>query len=329
MTSFNRSILATLHFAYPTVLFLVQIVVSLLLLEVVQLFRQAPAKSSRDDDINVHRALPLSVAFVGTVLTNLAGVTYLDPAMWKAARRATSLITMWSQYYMLGKPTSLHESIAVYCTVFGATMAAYVDVAFSVAGYALVLLNCTFTASYLVLMQKYTSHHVNKTDDILKLMFYNHMLALPVVLCICLVFGDFSGVVIDSQLVLEPLFLSMLLLQAVLAFGLNYAVFLCTSINSALTTSVTGLLKNLLVMAAAMFFFGDMPHSATNLAGLVIGFASGAWYINIKMVEWQHRKFAVQPVKLMSQVPSNSSTPAPVRETVLAINGRSALPIQS
>lgn len=85
-------------------------------------------------------------------------------------------------------------------------------------------------------------------------------------------------------------------LCCVQAFLLNYATFLCTKINSALTTSVTGScvwrlrcswcqigqVKNIVVTIGGMFFNDFIWHSC-NVFGLAMGLVGSIWYTRAKM----------------------------------------------
>jgi solute carrier family 35 protein len=66
------------------------------------------------------------------------------------------------------------------------------------------------------------------------------------------------------------------------AFVLNYATFLCTTLNSGVTTSITGQMSKLVTMTVGLFLFVNTTYTYTNLAGLFIGLISSFWYAYIK-----------------------------------------------
>jgi ABC-type Fe3+-siderophore transport system permease subunit len=76
--------------------------------------------------------------------------------------------------------------------------------------------------------------------------------------------------------------------SALLAFGVNFATFLCTQVNSALTTSVTGQCKNIVTTILAIIIFGMHP-TMLLLAGLMIGLIGSALYSYLKYDEQQVR----------------------------------------
>jgi len=198
--------------------------------------------------------------------------------MFNSLRRATTLITMVGESYLLGSRNTRLVQLTVWLMILGAMLAGAFDLDFSLVGYVLVGLNCVFTAAYLLLIAK-----LGKSSGLnsFGLMFYNNAQSLPLVLLICAVNGDFDEVGSYDYL-LDPSFLLCFLFQSALAFLLNYSIFLCTQINSALATSVTGQMKNIVTTAVGYVAFGDVTFSAWNTVGVVLGVvarsATVAWH---------------------------------------------------
>jgi solute carrier family 35 protein len=68
---------------------------------------------------------------------------------------------------------------------------------------------------------------------------------------------------------------------------LNYTLFLCTSLTSALTTSVVGGLKAMVQTLFGLFTFGGISHNLPTYIGISMNLSGGVWYIYEKYAEGQ------------------------------------------
>ena len=59
---------------------------------------------------------------------------------------------------------------------------------------------------------------------------------------------------------------------------LQYAIFVCTQHNSALTTTVVGALKNVATTYVGMFLGGDYAYSLVNFAGITVSCVASLVY---------------------------------------------------
>jgi hypothetical protein len=62
---------------------------------------------------------------------------------------------------------------------------------------------------------------------------------------------------------------------------LNYSMFLCTMYNSALTTTIVGVLRSVATVLLG-FVFDTVPFSLVNVAGILLNTVGGVWYTYIK-----------------------------------------------
>lgn len=78
-------------------------------------------------------------------------------------------------------------------------------------------------------------------------------------------------------------FLLLFFVASLFGSVLNYSIFLCTSHNSALTTSVIGCLKNVLTTYVGMFVFSDYTFNLLNFIGLNISILGSLYYTYITL----------------------------------------------
>jgi solute carrier family 35 protein len=78
---------------------------------------------------------------------------------------------------------------------------------------------------------------------------------------------------------------------------LNFTMFLCTIVNSALTTTIVGVLKGVGSTTLGFVLLGGVEVHALNVSGLVVNTAGGVWYSYAK-----YRQKKAKPAKLMSDL---------------------------
>eukprot|EP00743_Colponemidia_sp_Colp-15_P006395 GILK01006884.1.p1 GENE.GILK01006884.1~~GILK01006884.1.p1 ORF type:complete len:327 (+),score=37.19 GILK01006884.1:52-1032(+) len=281
ITFFNKGVFSIYHFDFAMLMTLAQMILSIVFLLVMRRlklvdfpdFQWQTAKS----------ILPLSFCFYAMVTTGLAALKVLNVPMFNALRRITTLITLKLELYMLGRTVSLPVEQSVWLQLAGAVVAAMYDWTFDLWGYILVLINCAVTAGYLVWIAKLG--HVSNLNSFGQ-MFYNNVLALPWVFITAWLNGELAAVSSFPYL-WSFKFHVFFIISCSQAFLLNYAIFLCTNVNSALTTSVVGQLKNILTTVVGLFLFGDVVFDTMNLLGLAIGTFASIWYSHIRYQESQ------------------------------------------
>jgi solute carrier family 35 protein len=73
-------------------------------------------------------------------------------------------------------------------------------------------------------------------------------------------------------------FVMLFVLTSMMGSILNYSIFLCTTLNSALTTAVIGCLKNVVTTYIGMIVFSDYKFQILNFVGLNISIFGSLYY---------------------------------------------------
>jgi len=270
ITFFNKAVFVY-GFDASNFLTLGQIVFSLVFLMVMKANKQLDY-----EDFSVATAqtlFPLAAAFVGMVVTGLAALIYVNVPIYSALRRLTTFIVIVWQYLLLNKSVPQNELLSVILMVFGAMVAGWGDLTFDLYGYFLTGINCIVTAWYLVLIAKKSQETGIKTFG---LMFYNNVLSLPIMIVICYITE--WDIIINFDKWWDIGFQICFIMSCLQAFLLNYFLFLCSTINSPLTTSITGQLKSILQTVFGLFAFNDVVITGTFSAGLGLSTLGGVWY---------------------------------------------------
>ena len=247
--------------------------------------------------------LPISGMFLANVVFGLGGTGSLNLPMFTALRRFSILFTLIGEYYILKKASNQMILFSVFLMVGGALIAAFNDLSYDSFGYMLVFFNNIFTAMSGIYLKRATiSGKCNK----LGVLYYSSLFSL-IAMCTYFLSEHMYKFVIATQedqldangasmsyhelhvgSTMERLFnynqwhkldfLITFILAAMMGSILNYATFLCTTTNSALTTSVIGCLKNVLTTYVGMFTMGDYTFQWINFIGLNISIVGSIVY---------------------------------------------------
>ncbi|CAM0913181.1 unnamed protein product [Alopecurus aequalis] len=227
------------------------------------------------------KLLPVSIFYNANVAFALASLKGVNIPMYIAIKRLTPLAVLVAGFLRgKGKPPT-QVSLSVVCTALGVLVAALGDFSFDMYGYCMALTSVFFQTMYLILVEK------SGADDGLssmELMFYNSILSLPFLFFIIIATGEFphSLVVLSEKVssmdTTSGSFTVILLISLVMGIVLNYTMFWCTIVNSALTTTIVGVLKGVGSTTLGFVVLGGVKVHALNVTGLVINTFGGVWY---------------------------------------------------
>ena len=279
ITFFNKAVFSVYGFRFPCFLTLLQITLCISLLVIANLFRLIKLPSINLYLITV--VYPLTFCWWIYVVSGIAALRYLNIPMFATLRKSTALIVLTLETSILRKKSSSAIWASILVMVFGGLLAGITDLSFNLIGYILVTLCCFSTAFYLVLIVQTTNR--SKLDTF-GLLFYNNILSFPLMLGYMLLFTNELAEVTNYEYIRDIKFWTFLLFSAAQATVLNFAIFMCTKLNSPLATTVTGQMKDFVTIGFGLFLFGDVQLNLPNLIGLGISLFGSLMYSRIKLI---------------------------------------------
>lgn len=224
------------------------------------------------------KIFPLPLIHFGNMMFGLGATQALPLPIFTAIRRVAILMTMLLEIRILGVRPSLARELSVWSMVVGALIAAWDDLTFTLHGYAYVMIvNVMTAANGVYLKQKLDTADISKYG----IMFYNSLFMIAPAVFGAWLIGDLDAAY-NYPHWREPLFLLQFISSCFMGFVLMYSNLLCTQYNSALTTSIVGCLKNVLVSYLGMFIGGDYIFSWWNCIGINISVIGSIFYTYIE-----------------------------------------------
>ncbi|XP_055820564.1 UDP-N-acetylglucosamine transporter UGNT1 [Solanum dulcamara] len=224
--------------------------------------------------------LPVAVTYLLYMLVTMESVRGVNVPMYTTLRRTTVVFTMIMESILAGQRYSRPIIGSVVIIVFGAFVAGARDLSFDFYGYAVVFLSNITTAIYLA-----TIARIGKSSGLnsFGLMWCNGIVCGPFLLVWSLIRGDLA-LTMDFPYLFSPGFLVVMLMSCILAFFLNYSIFLNTTLNSAVTQTICGNLKDLFTISLGWFIFGGLPFDLLNVLGQLLGFVGSGLYAYYKLM---------------------------------------------
>ncbi|CAN6198492.1 unnamed protein product [Urochloa humidicola] len=230
-------------------------------------FGQVLGMSKRKDFnlITAKKLLPVSIFYNANVGFALASLKGVNIPMYIAIKRITPLAVLVSGCVRgKGKPPT-QVTLSVICTAAGVLIAALGDFSFDLYGYCMALTSVFFQTMYLILVEK------SATGE------FPHSLAVL------------------SAKTASLSFTVILVISLVMGIVLNFTMFWCTIVNSALTTTIVGVLKGVGSTTLGFVLLGGVEVHALNVTGLVINTFGGVWYSYAKYKQKKKATRKIQP----------------------------------
>ncbi|KNA04870.1 hypothetical protein SOVF_195690, partial [Spinacia oleracea] len=265
---FNKAALSSYKFPYVNVITLLQLICSCIFLYIMRQwniisFTKDVSLRTVDNPIilvpfnTLVQTLPLALSYLLFMLVSMESVRGISVPMYTTLRRTTVAFTMVVEYLVSRQKHSL----------------------LVVGSYGVVLLSNLCTAIYLTSIAR-----LGKSSGLnsFGLMWCNGIICGPILLLSTFLQGDLQKLISFPHLS-SPGFQAVMLLSCVMAFFLNYTVFWNTALNSALTQTICGNLKDVFTIGLGWLLFGGLPFDLFNILGQGIGFLGSCFYAYCKL----------------------------------------------
>ncbi|XP_042491608.1 UDP-N-acetylglucosamine transporter UGNT1-like isoform X2 [Macadamia integrifolia] len=222
---------------------------------------------------------PLAITYLLYMLASMESVRGVNVPMYTTLRRTTVVFTMIVEYLLTRQKYSSSVVGSVVLIVLGAFIAGARDLSFDSYGYAIVFIANITTAIYLA-----TIARLGKSSGLnsFGLMWCNGIICGPVLLFWTFFRGDLEMTMNFPHLYTAG-FQAVMLLSCIMAFLLNYSIFLNTTLNSALTQTMCGNLKDFFTVGLGWLLFGGLPFDFLNVIGQLLGFLGSGLYAYCKL----------------------------------------------
>ena len=277
ITMVNKIVLSVYKFPSPSFLALSQVIVTILLLGTLKRFNMV-----QFEDVSVRSCKliwPLPVFFLGNAVCSLGGTKAVSVPTFSALRKFSILMTMLLEIRLLKKIPSAGVAASVAVMILGSLVAAMKDLNFDLVGYAFVMANNAFTAgNYVVAKQKADT----AAFGVYGTLFYCALMSSPG--CFLLALPDFHKVY-EFKLWSDRGFVMMFLLSSAMGFMVTFSTIYCTKVNSGLTTSVIGCLRNVVPVYLGMLSVFEYTFNRMNFAGHTLSVFGAIAYSFLRLTE--------------------------------------------
>ncbi|XP_078166302.1 UDP-N-acetylglucosamine transporter UGNT1-like [Carex rostrata] len=288
LVMFNKAALSSYNFPSANVITLLQMICSTCLLYVMKRWKyitfSVTERNQSDSAILIPvgtllHTLPLSLSYLFYMLVTMESIRGVNVPMYTTLRRTTVVFTMIVEYLLTRQKYTPPTFGSVALIVFGAFVAGAHDLSFDVRGYSVVFLANITTALYLA-----TINRIGKSSGLnsFGLMWCNGLVCGPILLLWTFIRGDMQ-LTMNFPDLYTPGFMVVMLFSCILAFFLNYFIFLNTTLNSALTQTMCGNLKDLFTIGIGWLVFGGLPFDLLNVIGQMLGFIGSGLYAYVKL----------------------------------------------
>ncbi|GIY52315.1 hypothetical protein CDAR_207791 [Caerostris darwini] len=273
----NKTVITSYQFDFPFFIMACQMMLCIIFLEGLRIYNVVyiPKYSLK---LGQSFLWP-SVFYALHAISALYALGGMSIPMYVAVKRCAPIVTLILSVVILKKNVpSMKIILAVTLISFGCILAGFGDIEFEMRAYTYGAVSVLVQGLYLTLAQK--SLEEMSALLVLYISCYN---TIPLFVFIGLFYEGQS--IIKFEKFSDSGFLLCFFIQVVTGVLLNYSLFLCTAKNSALTTSLVGVLKSVLQTTIGFFTFGGVEFNSLNIFGISLNMLGGIMYTYTKYME--------------------------------------------
>ncbi|XP_076034843.1 uncharacterized protein LOC143021310 isoform X2 [Oratosquilla oratoria] len=289
MAFLNKAVISTYEFNFPFFIMACQMILTVLFLEFLGLLGKVSLPMYTWKNAKMFLAPSMGYAFHATL--SLMALEGMNIPMYGAVKRCTPLVNLVLSVVILRKPRpSLMLFMSILTITAGCFVAVLGDLTFDGFAYSMGGFSVIAQGLYLTLVQQCAENQFS-TLEILQLNSYN-TLAPFIIMSIILREPER---IVKSKYLFDTSFHITYWTLVSMGSVLNYSLFLCTALNSALTTSLVAVAKSVIQTLVGFFVFGGVKYHPLNVTGIVMNTVGGFMYTYTKYQENQNKKSHPKP----------------------------------
>lgn len=189
-------------------------------------------------------------------------------------RRCGPIAILMLSPWFIKQETNMNILLSIGMITFGTFFAASGDLDFDLKSYTFGAVSVFTQALYFLVVQKLG---VDKDFSALTIVYINSVTCSPLMLFFTFLYGEHTGILAYEHILSLQFWLSFFFV-VIFACVFSYSIFLSTTVNSALSTALVGVIKSALTTIIGMYTFGGVTATTSFVWGQIINLSGGALY---------------------------------------------------
>jgi len=272
----NKAVLTVYGMRESNFLLLAQMCLTVLVLGALRAANQV--SFPRVNVATAKKLAPVAILYNANVAFALASLSKVSVPTYNTLKRLTPAVVLLANKTLRPQKPDPSRGVvgSISLVVLGCIVAGAGDLAFDLAGYLSGVASCLLQATYLIVVEITGAERGVGSAELLA---YNALLSTPIVFALTSATGELASAVTRLGTLSEGAgFVTCFVGALSMGMLLNYSQFLCTMKNSALTTTVVGVLKGVASTALGFVLLGGVKFSLWHVVGITLNSVGGVMY---------------------------------------------------